>query len=204
MKRSVLKNFRGSQALVLVSEQAGCGILLRIFSGLGITAIVKAPEDVTGEDISSADLIFVDADEGSDPILESGSNCDAPLIAIIGSEAPSRLSRVIRARAASHIQKPIRNSGVFTAILLAMNEHAHRKRLEREASALRRRLAGRRKVVRAVLSLMTRWGVDEDEAYKMLRSAAMSDRIPVEEAAERLLRNRPEEPSSKRTKRSSD
>lgn len=204
MSGAIQKNFRGCRALIVQSDVSGRDTLVRTLGKLGLLSTVRTPEELTAEDIAQADVVFVDADEGSEPIFGDGQTPDAPIIAIIGSEAPSRLSRVVRARAASHVQKPVRSSGVFTAILLAMNEHAHRQRLEQESAALRRRLAARRKVIKAVLSLMVRWGIDEDEAYQRLRSTAMHERIPVEEAAERVLRQHKTGPEPRKSSRSSD
>lgn len=187
MSRSVLKDTRGLKALILQSPAPSQDKLLGTLRKLGIAAQVLPFDRVEAGMLASVDLIFVDADEGIEPIFTENDTPDVPLIALIGSEAPSRLSRVVRARAASHIQKPIRTSGVFSAILLAINEHAQRKRIAQENENLRKRLAGRRVVVKAVLALMNRWGIDDDEAYKMLRTTAMEKRVPVEEAAERLL-----------------
>ncbi|MFK7882124.1 ANTAR domain-containing response regulator [Roseobacter sp.] len=192
----VLRNFRGLRAVVLQGDASGRNTLLLTLEKLGLEAETIEPSQVRREAIATADLIFVDADEGIEPILQGNELPDVPLIAIIGNEAPSRLTRVVRARAASHIQKPIRSSGIFTAVLLGFNEHNKRRQQEKQIAALRRRLSGRRVVVKAVLALMRRWGIDEDAAYQILRSDAMRDRIPVEDAASRLLAGPPDDPSA--------
>lgn len=202
--RKVLRNFRGLRALVLQGDVSGRDTLVQTLRKLGLEAQAMASEEASAETFKVADLIFVDADEGSEPIFADDEVPDVPIIAIIGSEAPSRLSRVVKARAASHIQKPVRSSGVFTAVLLGINEHAQRQRMAQEATALRRRLAGRRTVVKAVLALMRRWGVDEDAAYQELRSDAMRERIPVEEAAARVLAAPPDDPPTRRCAGSRD
>lgn len=204
MTGAIQKNFRGCRALILQSDVSGRDTLLRTLGKLGLLTTVRTLDELTSDDIDTADVIFVDVDEGSEPIFDGSQKPDVPIIAIIGSEAPSRLSRVVRARAASHVQKPVRTSGVFTAILLAMNEHTQRQRLEHDFATLRRRLAARRRVVKAVLSLMVRWGIDEDEAYQRLRSVAMRERITVEDAADRVLGQHKDDPEPKKSARSSD
>lgn len=202
--KKVLRNFRGLRALVLQGDVTGRDLLMRTLHKLGLEAEAMAPEAASRDTIAAADLIFVDADEGIDPILGEENLPERPIIAIIGNEAPSRLSRVVRARAASHIQKPVRSSGVFTAVLLGINEHAERQRMTQEAAALRRRLSGRRTVVKAVLALMRRWGIDEDAAYQKLRSDAMRDRISVEDVAARVLAPPENDPSTRRRSGSRD
>lgn len=109
------------------------------------------------------------------------------MIALIGNEAPSRLTRVVRHHCDSHILKPIRTSGVFTAVLLAVNGHEARRRIEREVGTLRQRLSGRRHVMKAVLHLMSDGGIDETAAYEWMRQQAMDRRMPIEEVARCVL-----------------
>jgi AmiR/NasT family two-component response regulator len=179
-------------------------VLLDTLSKLGLEVHVCSESEVSSDLLASADIIFVDADEGSEPMFSSGRMPDAPIIAIVGSEAPSRLTRVVQVRAASHIQKPVRSSGVFTAVLLGVNEHAKRLRLAKDEAVLKRRLAGRRVVVKAVLALMRRWGIDEDAAYRQLRSDAMEARTPVEDAAAAVLKSHGDEPSEQRRRDTPD
>lgn len=190
----VQRNFRGLRAVVLQADVSGRNTLLVTLHKLGLQAEAIEPSQASQETVCHADLIFVDADEGIEPILEGFDLPDVPVIAMIGNEAPSRLTRVVRVRAASHIQKPVRSSGIFTAVLLGMNEHARRKQTDKEMAVIRRRLAGRRIVVKAVLALMRRWGIDEDAAYEILRTDAMRDRIPVEDAASLVLAGPSDDP----------
>lgn len=190
----VLRNFHGLNVLILQEDVSGRDNLDQTLQRLGLVTTVLPFQEVTRADLDIADLVFVDADEGGEPNFLRIEAPDVPLIAIVGNEAPSRLSRIVRARAASHIQKPIRSAGVYTAVLLAMNEHEQRIRIEKEIVTLKRRLSGRRIVVKAVLALMRRWEVNEDIAYQRLRNYAMRERIPVEEAAARELTDSGREP----------
>ena len=196
--KKVLRHFRGLRAVVLQGDVTGRETLLQTLKKLGLEAEAMAPEAASAAAIATADVIFFDADEGLDPIFGDSALPDVPIIAIIGSEAPSRLTRVVKVRATSHILKPVRSSGIFTALLLGINEHAERKRLSEETAAIRGRLAGRRIVLKAVIALMRRWGIDEDAAYKKLRSDAMHERIPVEEAAACVLAASPDYPPNRR------
>lgn len=166
-------NFRGARAHVLFGDEAGHGVLVRTLERLGLQ-IVAVPEQ--------ADILFFDADEEfSLPAL------DIPTVALIGIEAPSRLGRVVRQRASAYLMKPIRPTGIFSAVFVAFNEHAARQRDALEREQLMRRVQGRRVVLKAILHLMAKDGITDDDAYRELRHASMRRRISIEEFAAELV-----------------
>jgi AmiR/NasT family two-component response regulator len=181
----VVKNFRGLRARVIHVEDANRDRLVEMLEKLGLQVMAVAPG--TAEAPDDCDLVFFDADEGAGQTFGPAAPPEVPCIALIGSEAPSRLTRVVNQRAASHILKPIRSAGVYTAIFLAVNEARQRSRSQREVEVLRQRLSGRRDVTRAVVHLMRLCGIDEDAAYAWLRDEAMRRRIPIEDMARESL-----------------
>lgn len=181
----VIKNFRGLRARVIHAEDANRARLLEMLEKLGLHVTAVAPG--AAEAAEHFDLVFFDADEGAGQTFGAAAPPNVPCIALVGSEAPSRLTRVVNQRAASHILKPVRSAGVYTAIFLAVNEARQRRRLQREIEVLRQRLAGRRDVTRAVVHLMRLCGIDEDAAYAWLRDEAMRRRIPIEDMARESL-----------------
>lgn len=183
MTGAITQNFRGLRALVIHPDDANRATLAAVLGKLGLVVTLRDACDGTD---AACDVMFVDADGGIDGGPE-GTGPAVPCIALVGTEAPSRLARVVRRNCASHILKPIRNTGVYTALLLAMNEHERRLGVARETEALRQRLAGRRVVTEAVLDLMKVHGVGQDAAYEMLRVAAMNRRLPLHELARERL-----------------
>ncbi len=183
MKCAIITNFRGLRALVIHHEDPSRRVLVSVLGKLGLA--VEAVEPGAAPAPGDRDLVFFDADEGLDGLpLDAGT---LPHIALVGVEAPSRLARVVRLECASHILKPVRGAGVFTALLLAVNEHERRGRLERRIELLEQRMAGRRVVIKAVLRLMALCGIDEDAAYESLRLEAMSRRVPIDQVARERL-----------------
>ncbi|MFC3086604.1 ANTAR domain-containing response regulator [Tabrizicola soli] len=166
-------NFRGARALIQLRDEAGSAVLVRTLERLGLQITTDPAE---------AEIVFFDADEDV-----AAPARDIPLVALIGSEAPSRLGRVVRQRASAWLMKPLRATGIFTAVFVAFNEHAARQREAQEREALRRRAEGRRVVVKAILQLMAKQGLSDDEAYRELRAASMRRRISVEEFAAELV-----------------
>lgn len=179
----ITTNFRGLRALVLHPGGPTCDRLAAILERLGLVVIAQESASLAQGDPPPCDLVLFDADDEIEaPLLDSLSR-GLPTIALIGNEAPSRLARVVRFRCNSHILKPIRNTGVYSAVVLAINDQERQRQTERDLAALRQRLAGRRVVMKAVLHRMATAGLDEDEAYEHLRRRAMELRMPIEEAA---------------------
>lgn len=184
MKEMIATNFRGLQALVIFREDSNCTTLVSVLERLGLAVTVLEPEKLhrTGA-LPPCDLMLFDADDDTEELWSGKFSGNVPIIALVGNEAPTRLARVVRLRCDSHILKPIRTTGVFTAVLLAVNGRERRRQAERENDILRQRLAGRRTVMKAVLHLMSVCGIDEDAAYDWLRQEAMKQRVSIEDMA---------------------
>lgn len=182
----ITTNFRGLRALALHAEGETRDTLASILERLGLVALTRNPT-IDCADLPNCDLVLFDADEEIDANLLDDLGERHPMIALIGNEAPSRLVRVVRFGCNSHVLKPIRNTGVYSAILLAINGHARQRQTERDLAAFRQRLAGRRTVMKAVLKQMRLCGIDEDAAYEMLRRRAMERRVSIEVAARLAL-----------------
>jgi AmiR/NasT family two-component response regulator len=188
----MIANFRGARALLLMPDDANRAALAATLTRLGVVVAAEGPFDVA----------FYDADEGSGLVeLPAG----APSVAVVGSEAPSRLLRVARHGSLSHVMKPIRGPGVFAALVLAFNAHAARRRAEAERLALDARVKGRRDVTKAVLRLMRERGLDDDAAYAALRVESMRRRMTVEAFAAEIAAApaiaaliRPEDPPARK------
>lgn len=190
MTKALVQNFRGARALIIHPPDDNRDRLVSVLHRLGLlVCALDAGETETAiaGALGSCDVLFFDADEGMGPILDGVTLPDVPLVALIGVEAPSRLSRVVRARAAGHIAKPIRSTGVFTALFLAFNEFAVRQRRAEERRALEERVRARRFVTKAILKMMAAQGVDDEEAYRQLRRESMRRRMTVEALCEQVL-----------------
>jgi AmiR/NasT family two-component response regulator len=181
MTTPVRSNFRGARAWVALPQDQNREVLVRTLERLGLQVTVRDP-DATDFVAGSQDVVFVDADQD---FIVLGS--DIPHVALIGMEAPSRLGRVVRHRAASVLMKPVRATGVYTALFLAFNEHAIRQRELLDRENLSRRAEGRRVVVKAILKIMKDNDLSDDEAYREMRVASMARRISIEEFAAQIV-----------------
>ena len=109
-----------------------------------------------------------------------------PMIALIGSEAPGRIEWALGIGAHAQILKPVGDSGVYSALLIARDAFDARRDLSARITDLQARLDDRQSVVQAVVLLASR-GMTEADAYAELRQMAMRWRTTVEAAAHRVI-----------------
>ncbi|MHA1566995.1 MAG: ANTAR domain-containing response regulator [Alphaproteobacteria bacterium] len=173
-------NFRGRHALVLHRSGEATGRLTRQLERLGMQVEWAWPEfPASGE---YADVVFFDADNGFDGLFPwLPGEAPMPLIALLGSELPGRLEWALSQSLCAHVMKPIQSSGVFSALVIAFSNFEAVRDGRRVTDDLQLRLGGRAAVIRAVVGVMKAGGIDDDEAYARIRSAAMSRRITVED-----------------------
>ena len=136
------------------------------------------------------DVVLFDAEHGEDGLLPwATGQPPVPLIAIIGSEAPSRIEWALDQAASSFLRKPFGSSGAHTALLAAWRLHAERTTLRARAEELAERVRARPLVVRAVLEIMSRHRLGEAAALAALRRVAMARRLSIEAAAADIAAN---------------
>jgi two-component system, response regulator / RNA-binding antiterminator len=155
-----------------------------------LTAIMRQLSDCWPElppEALGADFVFFDVDLGFDEQFPwAPGEAPMPIIALIGSEAPGRIEWALSHNADAQLLKPVGNSGVYSALLIARQSFAARRQLADEIATLQARVAERQTIVRAVAAL-TSQGIDDERAYAQLRSLAMSWQVTLEEAARRVV-----------------
>jgi len=187
MTRKISTNFRGQSALLFMDDVRDRDTLAFGLGRLGLQIQAAAPDHFSSALVDGHHLMFIDGDNGGEPYWSEDARPDIPVIALIGSEAPSRLARLIQHGCDSHVVKPVRSSGVYSALLLAVHAHHRRRQIKQEMGTLRQRIAGRRLVMQVILEQMRTEGIDETAAYQALRLEAMNARVPMEEVARRRL-----------------
>lgn len=122
MSRSVIQNFRNSRALIVHPVDANREILATSLRRLGLLVALAEPGAEVVKCADACDFVFFDADQGLGGVFGTDAP-EAAYLALIDSEAPGQLGRVVRQRCCAHFMKPVKVSGVFTAV----NEFAARK-----------------------------------------------------------------------------
>jgi two-component system, response regulator / RNA-binding antiterminator len=201
MKRKLVQNFRGIQALLLGPDDQNRQTLSQALEPLGLVVTCYEPQGTDSQTkslIESAGIVFVDTDSIDLAVLPLLTGTSHPVVALIGHESPSRLQRAFEFEPSAVLMKPVRRHGLYTAVFFATNECLRRQQLVGKLGATQNRQAARRLVFKAILQVMAELGADDDEAYRYLRKESMRQRISIEKlSAELLARGQGRQPGRK-------
>jgi AmiR/NasT family two-component response regulator len=181
MTRQSPFSVRGRRALMVIRDERESAIVRRQLDRLGMTITHYDPADPTLPD-EPVDVIIVDAD--IIPIRSDVAalrKADTPIIALVGTETPSRLKWLLDLQPASFLIKPLRSAGLYTALVVAF-DCAQRKHDEfARAERLEERVRSRRIVAAAVLLVMRSRDIGESDAFALIRRTAMRQRVTIEQ-----------------------
>ena len=180
MSRPSPFSVRGRHALIVMKDERDISIVRRQFGRLGMTVSEHDPAEPPVPD-QTVDVILMDAD--SIPIKSEHANLwkgDVPIIALIGTETPSRLKWLLDLRPASFLIKPLRSAGLYTALVVAFDSAQRRVEEAAHVERLEERIRSRRVVFAAVLQIMRGHGMSETEAFDLIRQTAMRHRTTIE------------------------
>ena len=119
--------------------------------------------------------------------LLSGISEDAAVIAVINYESPSELVMALNLNTTAVISKPVRSFGILANLVISYSTWEKNKALEKRIKRLKKVLAQKTVVSKAVLILMKSQSLSEESAYKFIRSQAMSKRTTIINIAESIL-----------------
>ena len=178
---------RGRNALVIMRDEREIAIVRRQLGRLGMT-VAEANPDQVPDARGSVDVIVLDADSipikcDVAPIL----NMNLPVIALIGTETPSRLKWLLDLRPASFLIKPLRSAGLYTALVVAFDCAQRRSEEAAHIEKLEDRIRARRVVFAAVLQLMRAHGLLEEDAFTLIRQTAMRHRTTIEQLSAEII-----------------
>jgi AmiR/NasT family two-component response regulator len=193
----LLQNFSGGRAIVVTDRASSLEVLMTTLNRLGVgTDPADIFERAAAIDATTLqpdrDIIFIDgdiADLAALPVSPIGRLAPAPIIGLLGVSAPSRLKALMRAGATSFLRKPIHGAAVYPALFVGVNEYRRHRHLEALLEGHDRRRRGRRDVVKAIIRTMAEYGVDDDEAYDLLRRRSMKTRQTMEDLCKDLVRS---------------
>lgn len=181
-------SFIGWRALVVHQPHPNVDALLTQFERIGVAASHYWPEITDLPDLDRFNVVLIDADMGYDDQFPwKPGEAPIPVIALIGSEAPGRVSWAMRQGADAQMLKPIGSAGLYSALVAAAHGFAHRQALTAEIASLRSRLESRELLAEATAILMVRDNISAKAAFQKLRLTAMAERVTLEVMAARLV-----------------
>jgi AmiR/NasT family two-component response regulator len=177
---------RGRRALMVMRDEREISIVRRQLNRLGMTISEHDPaEPPPGETV---DVIVLDTD--TIPIksdLAAVWKAGAPIIALIGTETPSRLKWLLELQPASFLIKPLRSAGLYTALVVAFDAAQRRTDEAAHVERLEDRIRSRRVIFAAVLQIMRGHGLTEADAFALIRQTAMRHRTTIEQLSAEIL-----------------
>lgn len=182
----LVQNFRDTRATVVADAGAQLGALATTMERLGMDVRRVEAAQTAGALAGlheHRDIVLVDGDLAEPvtlPLSATGGVPQAPVIGLIGVEAPGRLRTIMALGATALLRKPVHGAAVYSALYLGVNEHRRQREFERRIEQQEERLRGRRFVMRAVVQLAVRDGLDEDGAFALLRRESMRKRLSLE------------------------
>ncbi len=99
----------------------------------------------------------------------------------------------------AYLVKPITEADLIPAVEIALSQRDKLKAIKQDLEALRQSAEERKSIERAKGRLMKSYALDEEEAYRRMRAASMSERISLAKLAERMLTDGVERWSDKLT-----
>ncbi|MBO0904794.1 ANTAR domain-containing response regulator [Jiella sonneratiae] len=185
-----VQNFSHRRAILVSNDDRAIATLTATLGRLGLTVSHRPTKDeaadLSQEPLQAAEVVlFVDGDLARAPVLPlsdgSGPMPRVPVVGLVGVEAPSRLRALMQTGATAFLAKPVYAGSVFSALYLAVNEHAAKADQLAAIGAHETRRRQRRFVIKAVLKLMRERGLDDDDAaFAILRRESMQARLSIE------------------------
>lgn len=187
MTRQSPFSVRGRRALMVMRDERDIAIVRRQLGRLGITICEHDPAEAPPPS-ESADVVVLDAD--AIPIksdLTGMWKAGAPIIALIGTETPSRLKWLLELQPASFLVKPLRSAGLYTALVVAFDSVQRRTEEANYLDRLEVRVRSRRLVFAAVLQIMQGHNLSEPDAFTLIRQTAMRHRTTIEQLSADII-----------------
>jgi AmiR/NasT family two-component response regulator len=178
---------RGRHVLMVMRDEREIAIVRRQLDRLGMT-ITEHDPDCPVPPIEAVDVIVLDADIipiKSDPAALWKT--DTPIIALVGTETPSRLKWLLDLQPASFLIKPLRSAGLYTALVVAFDCAQRRTEECARTERLEERVRSRRIVSAAVLQVMRSQDIAESDAFALIRRTAMRQRVTIEQLSADVL-----------------
>jgi AmiR/NasT family two-component response regulator len=178
---------RGRRALLIMRDERDIAIVRRQFDRLGMSVTeidphqAQPPQEVVDVIVLDADSMPIKTDRAPVPKI------NAPIIALIGTETPSRLKWLLDLHPASFLVKPLRSAGLYTALVVAFDCALRRSEDAAYIEKLEDRVRSRRVVFSAVLQVMRSHALAEEDAFTLIRQTAMRYRTTIEQLSAEII-----------------
>ncbi len=182
----------GDVAALQAAERSRSLRIGLLASGYDIVAVLP-PDMFLPDQLAQIqpDLIIVDAESQARDTLEhvvmATRDARRPIVLFTDDADTSHVPDAIAAGVTAYVVAGLAPARVRPVLEVAMARFRHEESLRRELADARTQLHDRKVIDRAKGFLMKRQGVSEDEAYGLLRKAAMDNGLKVADIAQRIV-----------------
>lgn len=182
-----LQQLRTRRVMVVHPNDADGTVLLLQLQRIGCQ--VQAAWPAPAEPPPDVDLLFCAVQPGAGGAdAEWVARCRAgAVIAVIGYENPTVFDEMLRIGATGVLTTPLRPAGVLAVLVMTLGVGEELRSLRKRVARLEQKLASVNQIAEAKAILARTRGVDDDEAYRIIREQAMARRVPTEEIARAII-----------------
>lgn len=189
MTSTLLRDLRLLKVLVNHPEDTDCQTLVRHLHRIGCRVDVEWPPAI--EAPLWPDVVFLMIKQEMVARYKTSwaelQERGPALIIIVDYEDPTTLQTVLEMSPNAVIGKPIQPYGVLANLVVARQSKLHHIARHHTVEKLERKLKSVRLINQAKSILMTQLEISEEEAYRRLRSQAMTNRMSTEDVALSLI-----------------
>ncbi|MBL29193.1 MAG: ANTAR domain-containing protein [Rhodospirillaceae bacterium] len=179
-----LRNIRSLRVLVIHPHDEDGEELLRHLKRIGCqTQATWPPPKQLPPNVDVVFLSLRQVIEAQQSFPWKADNPPAALVVIVDYENPVMVDAVLKLTAQAVIGLPIRPFGLLTNLVSAHALFTRERKLQRRIEKLEEKVKSIKRLNQAKEILMKNHGLDEDEAYRMIRSQAMNKRMTTEAIA---------------------
>ncbi len=190
-----MKNDSNKSSSILVVEDDP-GLLRFLIQALKVSGYVaaSAPSAAAAREVierEQIDLAIIDIGLPDADGIEFGQSLATdygiPFIHLTGQTESEAVERAARSGAITYLVKPVTIEQLAAAVATALNRATEITKLMRSVEKLSSDFEDKKSVSIAVGIVMERFGLNDDEAFEVLRYAARSHQEKLQTLAERLM-----------------
>ena len=110
-----------------------------------------------------------------------------PIVAVLDYENPTTIEAMLKFSVNGVVASPVKSFGLLSVMVVARQIAAREAEQHKQIQRLDQRLAGIRRLTKAKAILMETRGINEEQAYEIIRDQAMAKRVTTEEIANAII-----------------
>jgi len=183
---ALIRELRKLQVWVIHPQDVACDELVRHLRRIGCQAHTQWPAPESWP--QHADVVFaLFTGQPATDVSALKRDQQGTLIGIIEYESPTIVRELLDADVQAVIAKPIRPFGILSTLTVASSRLRFERRQSAKIAKLEETLRSRRVVNNAVRHLAKEQAITEEQAYQLVRSWSLEQRLSMTQVADHFL-----------------